>query len=178
MVAAAHGYSAAMQGSMQRGRERALQFACLALCAGLAAGCGTGAPASASSWQSSADRALGQALAGLGTARLALELESRDRAPHAYTVVTATDAVDTTSQAASGFQVAQPPDRLHRANKVVNDALAEAVSLLVEVRVTVASPGIDRAEAGRLMDRIDALRTKVDDLDSQVKSSPGSVSGP
>lgn len=144
---------------------------------GLAAGCGTGAPASTSAWQGSADRALGQALSALGTARLAVELESGDRAPHAYTVVTATDAIDVTSKEVSGFQVEQPPDRLHGANKVVLGALDDAVSLLVDARVALASPGLDAAGARRLEARIDALRTKIDHLDTAVKSSPGSVGG-
>ncbi|HEX2896192.1 MAG TPA: hypothetical protein VHO29_19470 [Marmoricola sp.] len=152
-----------------------LRAFCILLTAVTLAGCGTGAPSSTSSWQGSADRALGQALSGLGTARLAVRVESEDREPHTAAVVTATDAIDTTGKEVSGFQVEQPPDSLHRANKVVGDALDEAVSLLVDVRIALASPGIDRSAARDLTDRIDALRKKIDHLDTQVKNSPGSV---
>ena len=165
------GYSGAMRG----GRKWCVRAACLVVAAGLVTGCGTGAPASTSAWQSSADRALGQALSGLGTARVALRLEAQDRAPHDYTVVTATDAIDTTGKEVSGFQDAQPPDALHRANKVVGQALDDAMSLLVDVRIALASPGIDAAAAGKLIDQVDALRKKLDDLDTKVQSSPESV---
>jgi hypothetical protein len=171
MAGSRQGYSLAMRG----GRKASVWVACVVLVAGLVAACGTGAPASTSAWQSSADRALGQALSGLGTARVALRLEAADRAPHAYTVVTVTDAIDTTGKEVSGFQVAQPPDGLHAANKVVGQALDDAVSLLVDVRIALASPGVDAAGAQELIDRLDALRKKLDDLDSTVKSSPASV---
>ena len=163
---------------MRRGRNWCARAACLVVAAGLAAGCGTGAPASTSAWQSSADRTLGQALAGLGTARIALRLEAQDRAPHDYTVVTATDAIEITGKDVSGFEVAQPPDSLHRANKVVGQALDDAMSLLVDVRIALASPGLDAAAAGQLIDRVDALRKKLDDLDTQVQRSPASVGSP
>lgn len=140
----------------------------------LGAGC-TGQPASTSSWQSSADRALGAAISGLGTARVALQVESDDRGPHAFTVVTVTDAIRTSSQEVSAFQVSQPPDALHGANETVNQGLDDAVSLLVRVRVALASPGVDRAEARRLLGQVDALRTRLDDLDSTVQESPGSL---
>lgn len=171
MAAARHGYCGAMRG----GGKWCVRATCLIAAAGLAAGCGTGAPASTSAWQGAADRALGQALSGLGTARVALRLEAEDRAPHDYNVVTATDAIDTTGQEVSGFQDAQPPDGLHRANKVVGQALDDAVSLLVDVRIALASPGVDAAAAGKLIDQVDALRKKLDDLDTKVKSSPQSV---
>lgn len=140
----------------------------------LLAGC-TGQPTSTSAWQGSADRALGQAISGLGTARVALQAEVDDRAPHVANVVTVTDAINTTSQESSGFQVAQPPDALHRANTVVGNALDDAVSLLVHTRIELASPGVDATSAKRLVDQIDAMRKKLDDLDTRVKQSPGSV---
>jgi hypothetical protein len=171
MVARRHGYNDAMRG----GSKASARAACVVLAAGLVAGCGTGAPASTSSWQSAADRALGQAISGLGTARVALRLEADDRAPHDYTVVTVTDAIDTSGKEVSSFQVAQPPDGLHKANQVVGQALDDAVSLLVDVRIALASPGIDAAGAKKLIDRLDALRKKLDDLDSKVQSSPRSV---
>ena len=150
----------------------------LAVCAGfstvLLAGC-TGTPASISSWQSSCDRAIGEALSGLGTSRLAIDLEMDDRAPHSYVVVTVTDAIESSSKEVSSFQVAQPPDSLHRANKVVGQALDDAVSLMVDVRVAVASPGLGPASARVLLERIDSMRKKLNHLDSAVKSSPGSV---
>jgi hypothetical protein len=141
----------------------------------LAAGCGTGRPASTSAWQSSSDRTLGQAISGLGTARVAVRVEAGNRAPHTYTVVTVTDAIESTGKEVSSYQVAQPPDGLHRANKVVGQALDDAVSLLVDVRVALASPGLDDAEASALIHRIDAQRKKLDDLDKAVMSSPDSV---
>ncbi|RNM11122.1 hypothetical protein [Nocardioides pocheonensis] len=163
---------------MRRARKWCARAGSLIVAAGLAAGCGTGAPASTSAWQGSADRTLGQALSGLGTARVALRLEAQDRAPHDFTVVTVTDAIDTTGKEVSGFQVAQPPDGLHRANAAVNQALDDAMSLLVDVRIALASPGVDGAGAGQLIDRVDALRKKLDDLDQQVQSSPASVGSP
>lgn len=160
---------------MDRLRKLTLGVSSLALGMAALAGCGAGSPSSTSSWQGAADRALGQALSGLGTARLAVRVESENREPHAAVVVTATDAIETTGKEVSGFQVEQPPDALHRANKVVGDTLDEAVSLLVDVRIALASPGIDWTSARQLTDRIDALRKKIDDLDTQVKSSPESV---
>lgn len=171
MVGQNRGYIRAVDGV----RKVSLAASGVALAAATLAGCGTGAPASTSAWQGSADRALGQALSGLGTARLAIKVESENREPHTAAVVTATDAIDTTGKEVSGFQVEQPPDPLHQANKVVGDALDEAVSLLVDVRIALASPGLDRTSARALMSRIDALRKKIDDLDAKVKSSPGSV---
>jgi hypothetical protein len=140
----------------------------------LLAGC-VGQPANTSAWQGSADRALGQAIAGLGTARVALKLETDDRAPHTYTVVTVTDAIETSSKEVSTFQKSQPPDALHRANVAVNQGLDDAVSLLVEARVALASPGIDAAAGKSLVQRIDALRKRLDHLDSAVQKSPESV---
>ena len=151
-----------------------MHVAWLAAALPLLAGC-VGQPASTSAWQGSADRALGQAIAALGTARVAVELETDDRAPHTYTVVTVTDAIETSSKEVSTFQTSQPPDALHRANAAVNQGLDEAVSLLVETRVALASPGIDAEEGKRLVQRIDDLRKQLDDLDRTVQKSPGSV---
>jgi hypothetical protein len=137
-------------------------------------GC-TGQPTSTSSWQSAADRAIGQAVAALGTARIALRVETEDRGPHTYSVVTVTDAVETSGKAASGFQTSQPPDALHRANEAVNQALGDAVSLLVRIRVELASPGIDAAAGKQLMAQVDVQRKQLDDLDKAVKTSPASV---
>ncbi|HEX7716076.1 MAG TPA: hypothetical protein VF416_02215, partial [Marmoricola sp.] len=95
-----------------------------------------------------------------------------------YTVVTVTDAIETTGKEVSSYQVAQPPDGLHRANAVVGNALDDAVSLLVDVRVALASPGLDAEASGLLLDRIDALRQKLDHLDSAVTSAPASIGAP
>jgi hypothetical protein len=170
MDRSAAGYDAAMS----RGQKLALRAGVLLTTILLAAGC-TGRPASTSSWQGAADRALGAAISGLGTARVALEVESGDRGPHTFTVVTVTDAIETSSKEASSFQVSQPPDALHAANEAVNQGLDDAVSLLVEVRVALASPGVDSAAAQRLVDRVDALRKKLDDLHRTVQRSPGSL---
>ena len=177
MALPCRGYSSLMRGARDLGPRAASLRAlgAVALLAALTAGCTTGQPASHSAWQSSSHRALGQAISGLGTARVALQVESADRAPHTYTVVTATDAIESTDKEVSGYQVAQPPDDLHHANKVVGQALDDAVSLLVDVRVALASPGIDAAGARALIDRIDAERKKLDDLDKAVQSSPESV---
>jgi hypothetical protein len=159
---------------MLRVQRMRLLAACAVFSTITVTGC-TGKPASVASWQSSSDRAIGEALSGLGTARLAIKLETRDRAPHTYTVVTVTDAIESSSKEVSSYQVAQPPDSLHRANKVVGQALDDAVSLMVDVRVALASPGLTAASARGLVARIDALRKKLDDLDSAVTTSPGSV---
>jgi hypothetical protein len=140
----------------------------------LAAGC-TGSPTSTSSWQSSSDRALGEAISGLGTTRLAVEQEVRNRVPHSYAVTTINDAIESADKEVSSYSLAQPPDRLHRANQVVSQALDDAVSLMVDARVELASPGLDHAEAGSLLKQIDALRQRLDDLDSKVMASPGAV---
>lgn len=155
--------------------KKGVLLACLAATVSFSTTACTGKPASVSAWQGSADRALGQAIAGLGTARVALELETGDRAPHSYTVVTVTDAIETSSKGASSFQTSQPPDALHQANDAVNQALGDAVSLLVQVRVALASPGIDAAGGKRLIEQVDALRKRLDDLDSLVQKSPASV---
>jgi len=149
----------------------------LALLAGAAliSGCGTGRPSSTSAWQSASDRVLGTAISGLGTARIAVEQERRNGVFHTYAVVTATDAIETTGKEISSYQVAQPPDALHSANAAVGDALDEATSLLVEVRVTLASPGLTAESASRLVKRIDALRDQLDKLDKAVEKSPQSV---
>lgn len=140
-------------------------------------GC-TGKPSSTSSWQSSTDRTLGTVIAGLGTARLVVEQESRDKIPHAYSVVAVTDAIGTSSREISSYLVGQPPDDLHAANAKVTAALQAAAELLVEVRVEIASPGIDRGGAQRLVDRIDAMRDRLDELDTAVMRSPASVGRP
>jgi hypothetical protein len=145
------------------------------LAGGLLSGCMTGRPSSTSAWQSASDRALGEAISGLGTARVVVEQEQRNRVPHTYAVVTVTDAIETSGREISSFQVQQPPDALHRANAAVGDALDEASSLLVEVRVTLASPGLPKASARRLLDEIDSLRDQLDQLDSAVMDSPESV---
>jgi hypothetical protein len=140
-----------------------------------AAGCATGRPSSTSSWQSSSHRALDEAISGLGTARLVTVLEVRDRMPHSYAVVALTDAIESSGKEISSYQVGQPPDDLHRANKTVGDALDDASSLLVDVRVTLASPGLTTKSARQLIDRIDALRDQLGQLDRSVMTSPASV---
>jgi hypothetical protein len=135
----------------------------------------TGSPSSTSAWQSSSDRALGTAISGLGTARVVVEAEARDDLPHTYAVMTATDAVDTSTKEVATYLVAQPPDRLHRAQHEVSRALQDAVALLAEVRVQLASPGLSRTSARHLVDAIDAMRERLDRLDRAVQEAPGSV---
>jgi hypothetical protein len=118
---------------------------------------------------------LGTALSGLGTARIVVEQERKDGLFHSYAVVAATDAIETTGREISSYQVAQPPDALHEASKVVGDALDEATSLLVDIRVALASPGLTAQSAKHLLDRIDALRGELDKLDDAVKKAPESV---
>ena len=158
------------------GRPPNLVWSCawLAVTLALAVGC-TGQPSSTEAWQKSSHRALGAAISGLGTARLALEQEVADRAPHSYTVVTVTDAIETSGKEVSSYRIGQPPDQLHQANGTVGEALDDAVSLMAEVRVTMASPGADTAAARKLVDRIAALTKKLDELDTQVMTSPRSV---
>jgi hypothetical protein len=178
MTSRGDGYRARMRG--WRGgasrRARALEFAVLgAFVCGALAGCTTGQPSSTSAWQSASDRALGEVISGLGTARIVVEQEQRNRLPHTYSVEAVTDTIETSGREISSYQVGQPPDRLHRANAVVGDALDEASSLLVEVRVAIASPELTSESAHQLLERIDALRDELDQLDSAVMTSPESV---
>lgn len=149
----------------------------LALLVGVSglSGCTTGRPSSTSAWQSASDRTIGSAIAGLGTARIVVKQEHDNKMPHTYAVVAATDAIETTSKEISSYQVSQPPDGLHRANAAVGDALDKATSLLVEVRVTLASPGLTTESAQQLLERIDKLRDELDKLDKAVEKSPESV---
>ena len=135
----------------------------------------SGSPSSTSAWQTSSDRALGTLTSGLGTARVVLVEESEDDLQHSYAVVTVTDAIETSSKEVATYLVGQPPDRLHAANSEVTRALHAALALLVDVRVALASPGVTRSSARRLIDAIDAMRDQLDKLDSAVKTSPGSV---
>lgn len=134
-----------------------------------------GSPAGTASWQSSSDRVLGTAISGLGTARLVVAAEARDDLPHTYAVVAATDAVDTSTKEVATYLVGQPPDGLHRAHDEVARALQEAVALLAQVRVALASPGLTRTTARRLLDAIDAMRDRLDKLDSAVQKNPATV---
>jgi hypothetical protein len=147
----------------------------LVVCTGALTGCGTGRPSSTSGWQSASDRVLGTAISGLGTARIVVKQEQGNKVPHSYAVVAATDAIETTGKEISSYQIAQPPDNLHSANAAVGDALDEASSLLVDVRIALASPGLTAASAQKLLQRIDALRDKLDKLDKAVEKSPESV---
>jgi hypothetical protein len=141
---------------------------------GLATGC-TGSPASTSAWQGTSDRTIGTLIAALGTARIVVREVAQDDVQHSYAVVTVTDVIETSSKELSGYQVGQPPDRLHRAHDEVVRTLQGALALLVEVRVELGSPGLTRDAARRLLDEIDVARDQLDELDSAVMSSPASV---
>jgi hypothetical protein len=147
----------------------------LALVGSLLGGCTTGHPSSTSAWQSASDRALGEVISGLGTARVVVQQEQRNRLPHTYAVETVTDTIETSGREVSSYQLQQPPDELHGANAAVGDALDEASSLLVEIRVKLASPGLTSASAQRLVDEIDTLRDELDQLDTAVMDAPESV---
>jgi hypothetical protein len=114
-------------------------------------------------------------IAGLGTARIAVREDSQDDLPHAYAVVTVTDAIDTSTKEVASYLVSQPPDRLHAAHHEVTAALQAGVALLDDVRVSLASPGLNGAAAQELLDAIDAMRDRLDKLDSAVEKSPASV---
>src|SRR3954452_9189494 len=153
-------------GLQQRGARRAgMGAALLALLA--ASGC-TGQPASTSAWQSSSERVIGTAISGLGTARLVVTQDQGGKLPHSYAVVTSTDAIDTTTKDLSSYVVEQPPDALHDAQTAVTDALQQTVSLLSEVRVELASPGLDTQASARLLTQIDAMRKKLEKLQTGV----------
>lgn len=173
MTGVRSGYDARM-GGRNRGSTSAKALLAVVGVAVLS-GCTTGQPSSTSAWQSASDRTIGSAIAGLGTARIVVKQEQDSKMPHTYAVVAATDAIETTSKEISSYQVSQPPDGLHRANSAVGDALDEATSLLVEVRVTLASPGLTTESAQGLLDRIDKLRDELDKLDKAVEKSPESV---
>jgi hypothetical protein len=159
---------------MDRGRRRGLPAAGLAVLGLLATAC-TGQPTSTSSWQSSTDRTLGSVISGLGTARIAVTAESQDDVPHTYAVVTVTDAIDTSTKEVASYLVGQPPDRLHRAHAEVTRALQDGISLLVDVRVALASPGLSASDAKRLVDEIDRMHDRLDGLDDEIQKSPQSV---
>lgn len=140
----------------------------------VAAGC-TGSPSSTSSWQSSTDRTLGTVISGLGTARIVVREESQNDLPHSYAVVSVTDAIDTSAKEVSSYLASQPPDRLHRAHAEVTRAMQDGIALLVDVRVSLASPGLTPTEAKQLTSAIDTMRDRLDKLDGDVMESPGSV---
>jgi len=135
----------------------------------------TGSPASTSSWQSSSDRTIGTLISGLGTARIVVLQERRNRLPHTYSTQAVTDAIETSSREISSYVVGQPPDTLHAANQAVTVALHDAESLLVDVRVAIASPGLSGSSAKDLVAQIDAMRDRLDRLDKAVMESPGTV---
>ena len=137
-------------------------------------GC-AGKPASASAWQSTSDRALGALISSLGTARIVVVGESRDRMPHSYATRAVTDAITSGDKEISSFLVGQPPDSLHRAHQAVTSTLQDALALLVEVRVALASPGLTTTSAKDLVARIDAMRKRLDSVDSAVQEAPSTV---
>lgn len=175
MKAVRRGYGTHMGGRCRKSTRTLVAAAVLGGCIAPLAGCTTGHPSSTSAWQSASDRALGEVISGLGTARIVVEQEQHNRLPHTYAVEAVTDSIENSGREISSYQVAQPPDDLHRANAAVGDALDEASSLLVDVRVAIASPGLTTESARNLLDRIDALRKELDELDSAVMSAPGSV---
>jgi len=134
-----------------------------------------GRPASTSAWQSSSDRTIGTLISGLGTARIVVLQERRNRLPHTYSTQAVTDAIETSSREVSTYVVGQPPDALHAANQAVTVALHDAESLLVDVRVAIASPGLSGSSAKDLVAQIDAMRDRLDRLDKAVMQSPGTV---
>jgi hypothetical protein len=141
---------------------------------GFATGC-TGSPASTSAWQGTSDRTIGTLIAALGTARIVVREVAQDDVQQSYAVVTVTDVIETSSKELSGYQVGQPPDRLHRAHDEVVRTLQGALALLVEVRVEIGSPGLTADAARRLLHEIDVARDRLDDLDRAVMSSPAAV---
>ena len=161
-------------GLQQRGACRAGVGAAVLALVGVA-GC-TGQPASTSAWQSSSERVIGTAISGLGTARLVVTQEQRSRLQHSYAVVASTDTIDTTAKEVSSYLVKQPPDQLHDAQAVVTDALQQTVTLLSQVRIELASPGMDAQAAARLVKQIDAMRKALEKLQTGVTSSPAAVS--
>ncbi len=145
----------------------------VATCSGCA-----GQPASRTAWQTSSDRAIGAIISGLGTTRIVVVGERRDRLFHTYSTQAVTDAIDASGREISSYVVGQPPDDLHRANQAVTVALHEALALLVEVRVALASPGLTASSADGLVVRIDAMRKRLDTLDHAVMKAPSTVGSP
>jgi len=171
------GYGGGMIGRRGESRRARVLVAVLlvALGDGTLGGCVTGKPSSVSSWQSSSHRAIGEAISALSTARVVIEQERGNRMPHTYSVVAVTDVIETSGKEISSYERAQPPDELHEANATVGDALDKASSILVDVRVTLASPGLTAESARQLISKIDAMREQLDQLDGTVMKSPGSV---
>ncbi|HET6168137.1 MAG TPA: hypothetical protein VFE07_14995 [Marmoricola sp.] len=160
---------------MDPARGRLLRLAAGGVAVAFVVSACTGQPSSTSAWQSSSDRTLGSVISGLGTARVVVREESQHDLPHTYAVVAVTDVIDTSSKEVSSFIVGQPPDRLHRAHAAVTRALQDGIALLVDVRTALASPGLSGPDAQRLTKELDAMRDRLDTLDSQVTKSPESV---
>lgn len=145
-------------------------IALLLLVVALCGACTTraGAPTGESAWREQADKTLGAALTGLGTARVVLENAPRGRLPHPYAVVTLHDAITGLEKESGSFLTGQPPDDLHADNQRVVDALGRARTLLVRVSTALASPGLDEQGAAPLLtavkdeyDAVEELRTEV-----------------
>ncbi|MFL6107856.1 MAG: hypothetical protein ACJ72L_12905 [Marmoricola sp.] len=133
----------------------------IAVVALLLTGC-VGAPLSDAAWSEKADRALGAATTGVGTAQVVLDGVSHDKLTHAYAVVALTDALEATEKQVDGFTVAQPPDGGHaRATRVVAE-LHRALALLVEVRTTCASPGLTTATTSALTAAVKSELVRLD----------------
>jgi hypothetical protein len=160
---------------MDRLRRRRVLRVSLLLLVLVVAGCGVGRPASTTAWQSSTHRTLGTVISGLGTAKIALREAVQGDLEHTYAVVAATDAIDTSTKEVATYAASQPPDRLHAAHHDVVAALDDGIALIVDVRVSLASPGVSHSRATQLLDAIDAMNDRLDKLDKAVEKSPASV---
>jgi hypothetical protein len=148
----------------------ALRFTVLALVVAALAGC-AGSPSSTSAWSDTADKTIGQAVSGLGTAQVVLKAYPEGRLTHAYAVGTLTDAVEVTAREVSAFDTVQPPDRLHPLNHKVDDALHRAVELLSVVRTEYSSPALGDDEAHQLLEQVEAALKELDALTRTVKAA-------
>jgi uncharacterized membrane protein YccC len=137
----------------------------------LVTGC-TGSPSDPAAWRDTSDKTVGQAIAGLGTAKVIAQQVEKDRLPHAYAVVSASEAVDTTVKEIRSYVGTQPPDRMHGPHAAVVAALVDALQLLVEARTTLASPEPSSQALHELVDRLTAASDKLDQLSQGLTATP------
>lgn len=143
----------------------------------LATGC-TGSPSSPSSWRDDSDKAVGQAISGLATARVVARQRAVDGLPHSYAVTTATDALDEVVREVRSFVRKQPPDALHQANADVVKALDDAVEALLGARVLLASPEPSKGQLEALVRRLDDVRDRLDQLSEGLTATPSPSTSP
>jgi len=137
----------------------------------LLAGCTvrSGTPQSESTWRTKVDQALGAAVSSLGTTELVLEHQADGGLTKNYVVVAVRDALRTLGTEASGFESAQPPPGLEKANEQAVRALGRATTVL-NAASTAASSG-DRGERRRALQEVRKTYQDLQDLSDRLSGS-------